>query len=120
MDYRTSFLANEVAISFDNAYSSREVDYSSIDSLSSQLKEDIGKMNPTATIVLHQALQKFSDREIRYVDDLIMKVSLLSKEMSHARELPKERLGLLRDFCVNLSRISATYYLNLGSRRLVA
>ncbi len=105
-------VSSAAAIALDNLYLGRDADYSSIERLSLSLREyhkGAVSDDPTMTRVLYDTLKQFSNREIKEADDFMMKTSLLLMEISNSRTLPKERLALLRDYCVELSRASMTY-----------
>jgi hypothetical protein len=77
----TAFLCSEAAISLDRARLSLEIDYLPVNLLSSQLRTvSRTGMNPNVSLILHQSMQKICDREIRYLDDLEYRVSLLAQE----------------------------------------
>jgi hypothetical protein len=120
-DIRFSLLASQAAICFDNRILGREgIDYEPIETLSIQLSDAVkSDPNPLTTSFLWDTIKRSPGREINKVGDLIYITSLAAQEMSRFRELPKERLEALRQYCIDLSKTSIDYSMD-SRRRFIA
>ena len=121
-----SLLACETAVDLDNASSGRIADYSSTKKLAEILKNESQAryMPPCTSTVLYEALKDYQSvqdtkRPIG-ADNLLVQVRLVSQELEKAEELSAERLKILTNFCVALSRTTRDFHQEKCRRSLVA
>ena len=123
-DSRLAFLASVVSIQIDTKHAGEDkrVDYTPVYKLASYLAGVVSdkKRIPSTTVVLTNVIKKQSDREIKSVDDLMLKVSLAAQELYSIQSLPRERLAALRTFCVDLSKEAGSWAVQYRRRRGLA
>jgi hypothetical protein len=105
----------------------RDSDYKTLDKLAAYLKENmIGAdyIAPNGILILGDAVNKMreksNEKKLEFVDDVKYYSALAAMELVNFRKANKERLGVLRDYCVNLSKAARSHDTHSYGARFLA